>query len=50
MPKSEKARRHHAARQAAARAEVDSPEEGETLSEVAEEDDSDDQCGANAGN
>ncbi len=35
---------------AAAQAEVDSPEEGETLSEVAEEDDSDDQCRANAGN
>ena len=37
-------------RRAAAWAEVDSPEEGETLSEVAEEDDSDDQCRANAGN
>ncbi len=29
---------------------MDSPEEGENLSEVAEEDDSDDQCRANAGN
>ncbi len=36
-------------RRAAAQAEVDSPEEGETLSEVAQEDDSDDQRGANAG-
>ncbi len=50
MPKSEKARQCRAARRAAARAEVDSPEEGETLSEVVEEDDSDDQCRANAGN
>ena len=50
MPKSEKARRRRAARRAAVWAEVDSPEEGETLSEVAEENDSDDQCGANAGN
>ncbi len=50
MPKSEKARRCCAARRAAAWTEVDSPEEGETLSEVTEEDDSDDQCRANAGN
>ena len=50
MPKSEKARRHRAAWRAAAWAEIDSPEEGETLSEVAEENDSDDQCRANTGN
>ncbi len=47
MLKSEKARRCCVVRQAA---EVDSPEEGETLSEVMEEDDSDDQCRANNGN
>ncbi len=50
MPKSEKARQCCAVRQAAAQAEVDSPEERETLSEVTEEDDSDDQHRANAGN
>ncbi len=50
MLKSEKARRHCAVQWAAARAEVDSPEEGETLSKVTEEDDSEDQCRANAGN
>ncbi len=50
MPKSEKVRQCCATRQAAVRAEVDSPEEGETLSEVTEEDDSDDQCRANTGN
>ncbi len=39
MPKSEKVRRRHAARRAAAQAEVDSPKEGEILSEVMQEDD-----------
>ncbi len=50
MPKSEKVRRRRAARWAAVQAEIDSPEEGKTLSKVAEENDSDDQCRANTGN
>ncbi len=40
----------HAVWWAAAQAELDSPEEGETLSKFVEEDDSDDQCRASTGN